>query len=357
MEKYQHGGDVYTAAERFGVPLDQICDFSANINPLVTIDWLKAKLAPFWEQVLHYPDPHYKTLYEGIATYHGVPSEQIVLGNGATALIYQLVETLKPLKARVSAPTFAEYEKALRHVGAQVTYLPASANDLSIDPQQLFGNLDGETVVFLCNPNNPTGNLVPLQDLVAALEVLDPKVTAIVDEAFIDFTPLGEAQSLTRHLERFSNVVILRSATKFYGMPGLRFGYLLCGNAGLAMRMRLSQPIWQINVMAAGIVQEGLLDLEFQEATRLYVAKEREFVTGALKALGFKVYPSLVNYVLVVPPHDFDVQGALAPIFALARSCDNYVGLKEGLWRLAIKSHEDNLKMIDAFQMALSSCK
>lgn len=357
MEKYQHGGDVYSAVERFGIPLEQICDFSANINPLVTVPWLKAKLAPFWEQVLHYPDPQYRELYKGIATYHGMDLDQIVLGNGATPLIYQLVETLKPQKARVSAPTFAEYEKALRHVGTQVTYMPVSAHDLSIDPQKLFSDLDGETMIFLCNPNNPTGNLVPLQDLVTALEMLDPKVTVVVDEAFIDFTPLGEAQSLTRYLDQFSNVVILRSATKFYGMPGLRLGYLLCGNVELANSIRLSQPIWQINVMAAGLVQSGLLDLEFQEATRLYVAEEREFVTDALIQLGFKVYPSVVNYILVVPPQGLDVQEALAPVYALARSCDNYVGLPEGLWRLAIKSHDDNLKMIGAFQLALNQTK
>ena len=235
--RYKHGGDVYGAKRYLNCELSELLDYSANINPLVSVEWIKERLTPYWERVLHYPDPENLELMEAISDIHGVAPSQIVLGNGATPLIHQLVQALMPDVARLSAPTFGEYQCALDKLAIPVSYAKCDEKTLQVSLEDL-ANIDlspGQRgLVFLCNPNNPTGQRFEVGEVLKLLERLPVGCYLVVDEAFVEFTLAGEVNSLSPYIAKFSNLLVLRSATKFYGMPGLRLGYLLVGDAALA---------------------------------------------------------------------------------------------------------------------------
>lgn len=351
MANYKHGGDVYGAMRDLGIPLSALIDYSANINPLVDADWIKALLEPYWEQVLHYPDPENVALTMAIANRFGVALEQVVLGNGATPLIHQLVETLKPDRARLCAPTFGEYGKALERSHVPVDYAYCDGETLQVDCEALadIPLAQGERgMVFLCNPNNPTGQLTPVTEILGLLSNLPAGCYLVVDEAFIEFTEAGEANSMVPYLGSYRNLVILRSATKFLGMPGLRLGYLLAGDMALAGALRDALPIWQVNVLAAGLYLEGMKLQDLRLRTVDYVTEERRHLYEALTERGFRVWPSNANYFMVRPPEEMDFGALLYRQGILVRSCDNYEGLPKGLYRLAVKTSEDTARLLTA---------
>lgn len=351
MSNYKHGGDVYGAMRDLGLPLSALIDYSANINPLVDAAWIKALLEPYWEQVLHYPDPENVALTMAIANRFGVSPELVVLGNGATPLIHQLVETIKPDRARLCAPTFGEYGKALERSRVPVDYAYCDVETLQVDCAALadIPLARGERgMVFLCNPNNPTGQLTPVAEVIELLSKLPKNCYLIVDEAFIEFTAAGEANSMVAYLASYSNLVILRSATKFLGMPGLRLGYLLAGDPVLASALKDALPIWQVNVLAAGLYMEGMKLRDLRRRTVDFVVLERQHLREALVARGFSVWPSESNYFMVRPPAGMDLGALLYQQGILVRCCDNYAGLPKGLYRLAVKTSEDRAKLVMA---------
>jgi threonine-phosphate decarboxylase len=353
LEKFEHGGDVYSAIRQWQVPLEALYDFSANINPLVTVPWLKHKLDAYWEQILHYPDPNYLDLLKTLSVYHGVNLDTLALGNGATSLIHGLVKVLDPKRALLIAPTFSEYEKALLHVDCTIDYVEGTVRSGLYTLEDVKAKGDGYDILFLCNPNNPTGQLIKQHELVEFIKSVAVNQYVVIDEAFIDFTPEGEANSLIPFCAQFENVIVLRSATKFYGIPGLRLGYLISSNVRVIKALVAVTPIWQINVFAAAVVMEGLKDLSFQLETRLLIAKNRKWLYDELTQLGFCVYESEVNYMLIyMDPTKWPVvkvKAYLARYHVLIRDCSNYRGLPQGMYRIAVKGQDANAHLVKAF--------
>ncbi len=350
---YKHGGDVYRAQRYLGCELSSIVDFSANINPLVTVSWIQEKLSPYWERVLHYPDPENRELLEAIGAHHGVSVDHIVLGNGATPLIHQVVQVIKPDVARISAPTFGEYEVALARLGIPVSYATCDPNTLQVELDDLADIVLQENqrgLIFLCNPNNPTGQRFEIHAILEMLASLPSGCYLVVDEAFIDFTSLGEANSMSKHLVQWKNLLILRSATKFYGMPGLRLGYMLIGDVELAASMRDQMPIWQVNVFAAGLFLAAYDDVVFHTQTIEAIQKERNELQKALLSLGFRVWPSEVNYFMMAPPNGEALEDVLLKRGILVRCCDNYRGIPKGLYRIAVKKPADRHLLLQTFK-------
>ena len=345
-----HGGDIYSFENK------EIIDFSANINPFGTPQKVKDALVSNIESIEHYPDPLCRKLSKKIADSENLKSEQVICGNGAADIIFRLALAIKPKKALVLAPTFAEYEIAVKTVDCKVShYYISEEDDFLLDSRildEVARNL--YDIIFICNPNNPTGRLANRELLLEILNICSRQGTfVIVDECFMDFCEMANAFTLKPYINQFSNLLILKAFTKIYALPGLRLGYALSSNLMLLEELRnVAQP-WAVSQIAqiAGIY--ALDEKKYVEKAVDQVDLEKHFLVPKLNELGIKTYPSAPNYVLFNIKdskrfHSRDFKEKLAERGILIRSCANYEGLDENYFRIAIRNRAENLKLLDA---------
>ena len=219
MKSYHtHGGDVYRH--------QNVTDFSANCNPFGTPESVKEAVARAMDQVCHYPDVECERLREAISRYEETPQEQIICGNGAADLIFALVLALKPKKALLPAPTFAEYEQALEAVDCEIKrYTLKEECGFLVGREFLECITEELDMVFLCNPNNPTGVLMEqdfLQDVLRRCEKCG--CILMLDECFVDFVEHPNVHTMKPYLAESENLFILKAFTKRYAMAGVRLG-------------------------------------------------------------------------------------------------------------------------------------
>ena len=351
--KLVHGGDWAGFETEYGrAPLD----FSANISPLGLPAGVKAAAAAALETADRYPDPLCRELRAALAEFHGVDKECIVCGNGAADLIFRLCRTLRPKRAAVLCPGFAEYEQALRGEDCDITrvFLPEE-EDFRLT-KTLSGRLPGEAeLLFLCNPNNPTGLLTKRETLLEILKRCRQTGTILaVDECFLDFCERGAEYSLVPLLRDFPELVILRAFTKTYAMAGLRLGYVLCGSAALAERLqRCGQP-WPVSHVAQAAGVAALRETGYVENLKALIFAERPRVTAALMALGVRVLPGEANY-LLFESADAALAEKLRARGVLIRDCANYPGLRPGWYRTAIRTREENDALLRALGEVLGN--
>ncbi len=345
MKLFEHGGKIFQAAADLGVDIGQIDDFSANINPLVDEQKLRQWSDGCWQNVLHYPDVNYIKLHSAIAKFHAVSANQVVVDNGATTLIHSVVDLLAVKSGRITAPTFGEYEKALRRVGATVDVVSVN-EDLTIPLQKMSQNAEKYDIIFICTPNNPTGKQCEYKALIDFLEKLSSSTYCLVDESFIPFTAQAENASLSQVINRFKNLIVLRSATKFFGIPGLRIGYMLTSNNALFERLQQALPIWRVNAVAEQVVINALQDVDFHEQTRRYIAEQRDYLTTELRSLGFVVHSAEADYLLIENRDNLDLYHDLYHNGIIIRRCQNYRGLAERHYRIAVKDAAANQRLI-----------
>lgn len=288
-----------------------------------------------------------------------VAPEWITFGNGAADLIYRLVQVLHPQQVIVAAPAFAEYSVAAERVGAQVVpvYLP-EADDFSFTPAVEAGFIraieaaPAGSAVFLCNPNNPDGNVISavvLQRIAAVCEARNSWL--IVDECFLPFLHSEINFSMVSSLRAFPHLVILRAFTKIYGMPGLRLGYMLTAAQALTDAVRATMTPWEINLPAQLAGVAALEETEFVEKTRALIRAERAFLVQMLPTLPYveKVYvpASDANFILFRTEQTApDLKELLLEKGVLIRACGNYEGLDERYYRICVRTHEENLELI-----------
>ncbi len=345
MKLFEHGGKIFQAAADLGVDIGQIDDFSANINPLVDENKLQAWSDGCWQNVLHYPDVNYTKLRSAIAKFHAVSANQVVVDNGATALIHSVVDILAVKSGRITAPTFGEYEKALQRVGATIDVVTVN-DDLTIPLQKMSHNAKKYDIIFICTPNNPTGKQCEYRALIDFLEELPSSTYCLVDESFIPFTAQAENASLSQVINHFENLIVLRSATKFFGIPGLRIGYILTSNTGLVKHLQQDLPIWRVNAVAEHVVINALQDVDFHERARRYIAEQRRFLSAELQALGFVVHQAAADYLLIENDDNFDLYHYLYRKGIIIRRCQNYRGLTARYFRVAVKDAAANQRLI-----------
>ncbi|MGN0710444.1 MAG: pyridoxal phosphate-dependent aminotransferase, partial [Anaerovoracaceae bacterium] len=297
MKNLVHGGDIYTAMEK-GRKKEDILDYSANINPLGIPQGVKEAVIKALEYCDSYPDPLCRKLGRAVAEKEQVAFENLIFGNGAADLIFRLVLAVKPEKALVLAPTFAEYEKALELSGCRVVcHRLKEEEDFSLT-DAVLDDMSDIDMIFLCNPNNPTGRLIPPELLERILEKCrTEKIIAVVDECFIDF--LEDPQKVTvKHLiGENPYLFILRAFTKNYAMPGLRLGYGICGNRELLEAVYETGQPWGVSLVAQEAGIQALKESEYLETARKLIFKERKRLAAGLEALGYKVYPPAANYI------------------------------------------------------------
>ena len=343
--KHEHGGNIY----KTGYELD----FSANINPLgIPQRVLEAALEGVRRSIA-YPDPDQTALRREIARRDGVDIRQVICGNGAAELIFLLCDAKKPAKALLLSPGFAEYEAALCKAGSEIVYYPCREEDaFAVKEDYLDCLTDDLDMLFLCVPNNPTGHMISRELLEKILAVCDRKdILMVVDECFIGLTDEGDALSMAGDLERSANLFILRAFTKLYGMAGLRLGYGLCADERLLERMRGACQPWNVSIPAQMAGTAALRELDFEERSRALIGKQRAFLVEGLKRLGLTVYPPGANFIFFRGPLDLGEKCAGKGI--LIRDCSNYRGLEKGYWRIAVRTREENRRLLAVFEEVL----
>ena len=201
--------------------------------------------------------------------------------------------------------------------------------------------------LFLCNPNNPTGQVIGLPLLEKLLNLCERQGTALfVDECFLDLSDDGE--SLKGHLGEYPNLFILKAFTKSYGMAGVRLGYCLCYNPELLQKMSHTVQPWNVSTLAQAAGIAALRQRDFLQKTRALIPAERQWLQTQLEALGFRVCPSHANYLLFHARED--LHGRLREKGIAIRSCGNYHGLEAGWYRIAVRLHEENERLIQAMK-------
>lgn len=345
-----HGGDWPRYLEEYG---EQPLDFSANVSPLGVPPSIKKAIAREAETADRYPDPLCRSLCRKLAVYEQVPEGYVLCGNGAADLIFRAVMAGKPKKALVTAPTFAEYEAALKGCGCKVQhYYLREENEFRLDEGFLQAIVPGVDMVFLCEPNNPTGVSTPREFLLqAAKRCIRCNALLILDECFNGFLEEPEKHTLKGALAEFQNLVILRAFTKLYGMAGVRLGYALCADGGLMEELRKAGQPWAVSSLAQAAGEAALEETGYVERVRRMVMRERPWMMEQLGNMGLRVVPGEANFLLFFCP--VPLIEPLRQRGILLRNCSNYHGLDEGWYRTAVRSHEENIRLIQAMNEVL----
>ena len=340
----KHGGYI-------GSDKDMI-DFSVTINPNGMPAGLKFDLVAALDGLGKYPDISGEPQRERIAARLGVRADNIILGNGAIDIIYLYARAFADADrpALIIAPTFNEYHRALLVAGwNSVTEIPFTEKDeFRINPEALIKMIGevGPHTVFLCNPNNPTGVAYSPDYLGHIFERVDRKTHWFIDESFIDFSAKGSC--LEMMLARDLPMVLLRSMTKFYALPGLRVGYAV-GREDIIDALADEQMPWAVNHLALSVIDTLLSERKFSEHSKAFIKNERRRVFLELsKIKGIKVYPSSANFHLCALKSG--TAAALNEGLNLCginiRTCEDFAGLDEKYFRVAIRKREENDKLI-----------
>ncbi len=341
-----HGGDIYRYDRN-------MIDFSANINPLGLSKKIKNAIIQNIDSVINYPDIECSELISSIATFENVKEENIVCGNGAGDIIFNIVLALKPKKALIVQPTFAEYENALNSIECEKEfYFLQEEKEFQISSDLLdYINPDVD-MIFVCNPNNPTGKCIK-KDFV--LEIIKKarvcNAFLVIDECFMDFVENFEKYSTIEYIYEYQNFMILKAFTKMYAIAGLRLGYAICGDNDVIQKIYQIRQPWNVSSIAQTAGIAALSDRDIPKKTRLYIKEEREFLLSQLKQLGFKTFGSKANYILF--KSDIDLTALLLDYDIIIRDCKNYRGLSKGFFRIAVKTHNDNEKFIISIKKIL----
>lgn len=349
MSKPIHGGGVDRAMAELGLSRDQIHDFSASINPLGTPPQVKKALIEALERIGDYPEIEAGSLRAELACHHQVSEENLLSGSGSTELIYLLPRVFKPRRALLVLPCFNEYAAALQQVGCQVdTVCLLPETDFAFSVEQLLAAVQTDTdLVLLANPGNPTGVGIDPQQLIGLAEQLGD-CRLLVDEAFIDFCP---QRSVLPQGTQLKNLLVLRSMTKFYAIPGLRAGYLAGSKADIAKLLAYKEP-WTLSNMAIAAGKACLVLDSFRQQTLQLIPQLRAELQHGLEALGCKVFAGDANYLLcrlpTTAPDALELKKSLRAQGLLIRACDDFEPLDENYLRLAVLGGEENRCLLRA---------
>ena len=351
-----HGGNTEEIARQYKLNSNEIIDFSANINPVGLNENVKAAMINAIDKVVKYPDITYFDLNNSIGEFEKVDISNIMLGNGAAEVIFNIVRALKPRKALLPAPTFSEYEEAIISVDGEIEYYKLNEyNNFKLDNGFIERIKDDMDIIFICNPNNPTGVLTTQEFIREVLKkALTTDTVVVVDESFIDFVKQSEIYLSNNLLMDYKNLIIVKSLTKFFAIPGARIGYGLCSNNEIINEISKVTVPWSVNVMASDGIIQGLKEKDYIEKSIEYVKSEKEYLYSALKEIkSLKVFEPSVNFIMFKLLIDVDLKNELIKRKILIRSCDNYIGLSSSFYRIAVRTREENNKIISEIKNIL----
>ena len=337
MKKFEHGGQIYNADGKAGDWLD----FSANINPLGVSEKIRTAIIENLDGIKNYPDPNATELKAAISQRYKVPTENLVLVNGAAEFFYLYLNVTRPRKILIPVPSFSEYERAARAINAEVEYIFTRAEEnFELDDAQDFS----ADLIILGRPNNPTGNLISID----AIKKISNATKILIDESFIDFLNVESAKNLVS-----AKISVVQSLTKIFAIPGLRLGFAVV-EKNLAEKLNAAKDVWNVNFLAQKAGVAALSDEKFLADTRNWLQVEKKFFINELKKIPcIKIFEPTVNFVLLkfeTPEIAKLTLKKLRQKKILLRSCENFVGLDGRFLRSAIRSRAENLKLLEALQ-------
>ena len=338
-----HGADIYTASEISGYKEDEIIDFSSNINPLEMPKIVALAAVNSIKYTDRYPDINSRKLIDSISAYENVPKEFIFVSNGAAEAIFRIAACLKPEAGLITAPSFSEYEKSMKLFGTDINYYYLKEeNNFKITEDILNCINDKTDIVFICNPNNPTGQLTEKNILEKILsELKKEKAFLVVDECFLDFVENSKKYSTVDLLNKYDNLIVIKAFTKIFAIPGIRLGYCMSSNEEFISNLKSMGPPWNVSTIAQAAGIAALKETEYIKRTVSYVKEQRNYLSDELKKLGIEAYESHTNYILFKTDIS-DLKEQMLKKKILVRSCSNYVNLSREHYRIAVRTKEEN---------------
>ena len=376
-----HGGNIYKVFREKN--LKEILDYSSNINPYGIPESLKSRIIENLEILERYPDPDYVELREKLAHLNKIDISDIVLGNGATEIIFLFMKVINPKKILIVSPTFGEYERAVKatEIPRDIVSLSCSGDNKNIENKEIeieyfelkesddfklnIGNLKNELekkydLLIICNPNNPTGKFLKLAQTEEILKECNKYDTKLfIDEAFIEFLADGMKESIINTEENKKNLFVTRAFTKFFAIPGLRLGYGMYFDKELEQKISEKKEPWSVNNIAEMAGLTVLDDTEYIEKTLKWITKEKIYMYEKLNEIsGIKVYETEVNFITGKIDEKLFSEGLNVKILRekmleqgiLIRDASNFKFLDERFFRLAIKDRASNDRVIEAMK-------
>ena len=365
-----HGGNIYKIFREKNI--DKILDYSSNINPYGLPENLKKEIFEKLFVLERYPDPDYIELREKIAEKNNLNIENIIVGNGATEIIFLFMKILSPKKVLIVSPTFGEYERAIKastlaNDSLEINYFELKETEnFVLNVKNLETELENNyDLLILCNPNNPTGQFLKLKKLEEILKICEQKNTKLfIDEAFVEFVEDWENESIINSKEKKENLFVIRAFTKFFAIPGLRLGYGICFNNNLLKKMLEKKEPWSVNNIADLAGKTVLDDENYIQKTKEWIKDQKKYMYENLNKIeGLRAYKTEVNFILLkiedsLLEKGLDVKNLRKKMLEkgiLIRDASNFIYLNKHYFRLAIKDKLNNEKVIETLTSILKN--
>ncbi len=351
--KIFHGSDIEIIASQFNIDQDRISNFASNVNPLGISNLLKETLIQNIDVITEYPDKNYKFLKSSLAGYCNVDEDYIIVGNGTSELISLLISTRKAKKALLLGPTYSEYKREFMLTnGAIDEYNLEASNTFKLELSELFSTLsDGYDFFILCNPNNPTGSSIHLEDMKEILDFCKKhQIFVMIDETYVEFSSDIKTITATSLIPHYDNFIVLRGSSKFFAAPGLRLGYGLTSNQEFLQVLITHQTPWSLNSVAELAGSVMFRDYDYIESTNQLINDEKKkFYSAFLASKAFKLYPSDANFILVkiLAPNltASNVFTHCIKEHLMIRDCTSFFGNSGEFIRFCILTPEENKKL------------
>ncbi len=345
VEPAVHGALDFAELERLGIQPDEVLDFSVNSNPFGPSPAVRAAIAA--APLDRYPDRESLALRRALAERLGCLSEQILVGNGTAELIWlaAFANLAAGDQALILGPTFGEYERSIQIMKASAQNLNASvASSFQPNIPEIDQKLDSTNfqVVFLCNPNNPTGQVLSIETIGAWADA-HPETLFIVDEAYLAFVGGMESALQLRRV----NILVLRSMTKDYALAGLRLGYAV-GDEQVIQKLTAIRPPWNVNALAQAAGLAALNDETHQQVTLAQLQEEKHLLLEGLTALEFAPLPSRTQFFLIPVENGATFRKGLLRQAILVRDCASF-GLPRHV-RISPRKHAENLRLLETLK-------
>ncbi len=350
-----HGGNIWKASREAGLPVQDIMDFSASVNPLGLSPKAAAAIKNSLKLIAAYPDPESEKLIKALSKYHRVSQEEILAGNGSTEFIYLIPNVFRPKTALIVEPAFSEYRASLKRNGCMIEdFFLREEEGFELNIGGLKKRISkGYGLLYISNPVTPAGTVIKKETLLEVARLCKRTQTVfIVDEAFVDFC---EDESIKKEAVNFRNVVVLRSMTKFFSIAGLRLGYIVAHRDTIKKFSRLIPP-WSVNTVASVAAIGSIEDTGYVEKTRKWLLNEKKFLSRGLSSVeGLKVFGSAANFFMVKIN---DASSLTSPLLKeilfrkgiLIRDLNSFRGLGPKYFRVAIKKRKENEILINALK-------
>ncbi len=350
-----HGGNIEEAIEKYGLKNKTLIDFSANINPLGVSSAVKKAIYNNIGIIVDYPDTECRNIKKSLSAYLEVPQDNLLVGNGSVELIFLIVLALKLKRVLIPVPAFGEYERAVGLYGGKSNFVDIHNASPRIRMSKIKKHFNRIDALFICNPNNPSGFLFEQEELRFLIDECDKRrILLIIDEAFMDFVKNNDKLTAVKLACKKNNLLVLRSLTKFFALPGLRIGYL-AANENLIEKISYFRQPWSVNSLAQLVGAQVIKDGAFIKKSRSYMFIERKRLFDALSKIEYLVpYPPAANFIFCeiskskINSHKLcDYCGKKG---LLLRDCSDLRGLDGRFIRIAVRRADENNKLIKVLQ-------